>query len=77
MQLVEVKSGSLVRVVGFDATTSLENKLRQLGLMPGDQARVLRQAPFGGPLLIEVGGRSLALGRRIAARVLVEEIACD
>jgi len=46
--------------------------LRQLGLIPGDDARVLRHAPLGGPVLVEVDGRSIALGRGVASKVVVE-----
>ena len=34
--------------------------------------RVVRMAPLGGPILIEVNGREIALGREIAEKILVE-----
>jgi Fe2+ transport system protein FeoA len=52
-------------------------KLSQLGLLPGSRIRVLRAAPLGGPVLVEVNGRSIALGRRIASRIRVEVSGCD
>jgi ferrous iron transport protein A len=77
MHLLQVKAGKLVRVKYITGGASLEHKLRQLGLLPGDYARVLRFAPLGGPILIEVGGRSIALGRGIASKVEVEDAGCD
>ena len=77
MQLLEAKLGVWVRVIGFHGQATLESRLRQLGLLPGDRARVVRQAPFGGPVLIEIEGRSIALGRQIASQVLVEEMKCE
>ena len=74
MRLINVKSGNIVKVVGYEGGKGLQQKLRQLGLSPGDCARVIRQAPFGGPFLIDVRGRSIALGRGVAAKILVEEI---
>jgi len=74
MQLLEVASGQWVRVIEILGGKKVEGKLRQLGLLPGDCAQVLRQAPFGGPLLIEVQGRAIALGRGIAAKIEVEVI---
>lgn len=50
------------------------SKLRQYGLFIGDEARVLRLAPFEGPILLEVNGREIALGRGIAVRIMVEVI---
>lgn len=72
MTLIQVKTGQTVRIKHFKGGVSLEHKLRQLGLVPGESARVLRQAPLGGPILVEVGGRSIALGRGVASRVVVE-----
>lgn len=48
-------------------------KLRSIGFMPGDCARVIRHAPFGGPVLLEVEGREIALGHGIAQKIEVEE----
>ncbi len=70
--LTEIEDGKYARIAGFLDERGLEHKLRQLGLSPGDAVRVLRRAPFGGPLLIEVDGRSIALSRGIAGRVLVD-----
>ena len=76
MQLLDARVGQWVRVTGFLGGTRLEKKLGQLGLLPGDCVQILRHAPFGGPILIEVEGRSIALGRGIAAKIEVEEIQC-
>jgi ferrous iron transport protein A len=72
MTLTQVDSGQTVKIVSFVGGMKLEHKLRQLGLIPGDQARVIRHAPLGGPILVEVDGRSIALGRGIASKVIVE-----
>jgi ferrous iron transport protein A len=74
--LLAVGSGNRIRIIGFEAGNDLEGKLRQLGISPGDLAKVLRHAPLGGPVLIEINGREIALGESIAAKVLVEEIEC-
>ena len=72
MRLLHVEDGKTVRVIRYDDGGGLESKLRQLGLLPGDCARVLRHAPLGGPVLVEVDGRSLALGRGVAYKIWVE-----
>jgi ferrous iron transport protein A len=71
MRLVDAKVGEVVRVVGFRGR-KLDSKLLQVGLYPGDRMRLLRLAPLGGPLLVDVGGREMALGRGVARRILVE-----
>ncbi len=72
MSLLEVEKDRTVRLLAFDGGAGLGSKLAQYGLYPGDLARVIRLAPIGGPVLIETGGREIALGRRIAARIQVE-----
>jgi ferrous iron transport protein A len=76
MVLTDAKLQKPLRITSFIDEFGLEMRLRQLGLVPGDQLRVLRQAPLGGPLLVEINGRAIALGRRVACRVEVEEVEC-
>lgn len=66
--------GKKLIITSIDGGRNLNIKLRQYGLFVGDQVRVLRLAPLGGPVLIEVNGREIALGRGIAARITVETI---
>lgn len=70
MTLLEVPVGSSVRLKSVD--DALRKKLVQYGLHAGDHLHVLRAAPLGGPLLVEVNGREVALGRAVAEKILVE-----
>ena len=76
MRLSDVQLGESIRIVSFEGGKNLEGKLRQLGILPGDCVRVLRQAPFKGPLLIEVRGREIALGQGVITKIRVEGIEC-
>jgi ferrous iron transport protein A len=71
MKLIEVPLGERARLISVE-DVSLRAKLIQYGLYPGDSLRVLRLAPFGGPVLIEVNDREIALGRALAKKILVE-----
>ena len=42
MHLLQVDIGKTIRVVGFDGGRKLEHKLRELGVLPGNCARILR-----------------------------------
>ncbi len=77
MVLIEAQSGASIRIESFQTGKGLAAKLRQLGLVPGDVARVVRHAPFQGPILLEINGREIALGRTIAAKIQVEVVECD
>ncbi len=75
MLLTDAQNGTKVRIEGFLTPTGLAAKLRQLGMVPGDTATVIRKAPFDGPYLLEIRGREIALGKSIAAKVLIEVVA--
>lgn len=48
--------------------------LATLGLLPQTRVEVEERAPFGGPILVRVGSARYALGRRVAAHVLVRAV---
>jgi DtxR family Mn-dependent transcriptional regulator len=52
---------------------SLLRYLASLGLLPGAEIHVEEVAPLGGPLLVRLGGARYALGRDVAAKILVQE----
>lgn len=72
MLLAKVRHGNQVRIISYEGGEGVERKLRQLGLNPGEVVYVRRQAPFGGPILVEVNGRTIAVGHGIAAKITVE-----
>jgi ferrous iron transport protein A len=72
-RLSQIENTKKVQILEIEGDIGLQEKLRQLGLLPGDMVCILRQAPFGGPVLIEIGGREIALGRQIAFKILVKE----
>ncbi|MEA3349576.1 MAG: ferrous iron transport protein A [Chloroflexota bacterium] len=74
MTLVQVENGKIVRLLSIQGGRGLHQKLSQLGLTPGDSVRILRHAPLGGPILVDADGRSVALGRGVASKVIVEEM---
>jgi DtxR family Mn-dependent transcriptional regulator len=49
-----------------------EKRLMDMGLTPGIRVKVVKSAPFHGPLEILVRGSRLALGRGMAERIFVE-----
>ena len=68
--ILEVPVGKTVGLVSVD--DSLKAKLLQYGLHIGDSLQVLRVAPLGGPVLISVNDREVALGRAVAKKIYVE-----
>lgn len=73
--LLSVPVGKYARLMQVD--DALRSKLKTYGLHVDDRMHVLRAAPLGGPLLVEVNGREIALGRTVAEKILVEvEVEC-
>ena len=74
MNLLDLPKGKTAKIIDYRGGRNVDFKLRQLGLSPGRMVKVLRYAPMGGPLMLEIEGRSVAIGRGIAARVQIEAV---
>lgn len=77
MSLLDVETGQCVRVIRLEGGSGLADKLTQHGLFPGDYVQVVRRAPLGGPVLVAVHGREIALGRGVAQKIVVEDGKCE
>ncbi|MGA7560502.1 MAG: FeoA family protein [Terriglobales bacterium] len=45
--------------------------LGQMGVCVNERVRVLSTAPMGGPVLVDAGGTTVAIGRSLARRITV------
>lgn len=63
-----------MRVSDLRGGHGMQARLTQLGFLPGNRVRIIRTAPFHGPLLIEIEGREIVLGRGVARHIIVEKI---
>jgi ferrous iron transport protein A len=69
-QIYENKKATVIDIQGGQG---MRQRLGQMGIHPGDEISMLRYGALRGPILIEVHGSQVALGRRIASRILVEK----
>ena len=73
--LASVKAKRKVKVVSLGAAGSVfRRKLLSMGLTPGIEVNILRKAPFGGPLELNLRGFSLSLRRSEALGIQVQLI---
>lgn len=72
--LAEIRPRKSVKIVRITGGKNARMVLGQLGVGVGSEVKVLRNAPFAGPILLENNGTSVAIGRGIAAKIMVEEI---
>ena len=54
--------------------SDLKERLMTMGLTPGIKVKVLRSAPLGDPMAIGLRSYNLAIRRKDAAHITVEEI---
>ena len=73
MTLYKNPQNNRVRILSITGSKSVKRLLSDLGIRAGDIVRITRNAPFGGPVLIERESMEVALGKEIAECILVEE----
>ncbi|MFM7312226.1 MAG: ferrous iron transport protein A [Cyanobium sp.] len=69
--LEDLPCGQVAQVLALQMEHGLRHRLQALGLRPGQRVQVLRRAPWGGPIHLQVGMTELMLRRRDAARITV------
>ena len=70
LPLVALEPGETARVYAVHGGHGAARRLAELGLTPGQPVRILSTGR-GGPVLVVVRGSRIALGRGMAAKVLV------
>lgn len=53
---------------------SLKGLLNSLGIREGVMVRAISRQPFGGPVVIKVGDRCVALAKEVASQIQVERV---
>lgn len=69
--LADLQPGERAVIAAFPADASTQ-RLREMGLVAGTKVRVLRFAPLGDPLELELRGYRLSLRRAEAALIPVQ-----
>lgn len=70
--LSKLKGGDSAVVKDIKGGHSVHHRLGRLGLHPSDRIRVIRNGFFGGPVLIEVHGIEVGIGKGMAEKIEVE-----
>jgi len=60
------------RVILIDGGQRVRSYLNTLGIHIGDWLTVVQRAPFRGPVLVEIHGSRVALGRGVANKIRVD-----
>jgi len=71
--LTQIKRGESCRLIAIEGGSSFRSKMHTMGLHSAERVTV-RQNGGAGPLVLELGGTRLVLGRRMAERLRVSRI---
>jgi ferrous iron transport protein A len=74
LSLADLKKGQKALVKSF-TNEELSSKLIDMGCMPGECIIFTKEAPFGGPMAINIAGYELSMRREEAASVMIELVA--
>jgi len=74
MQFSDLKVGMMARVVAVNDVAITHPRLLEMGLTPGAEFRVVKVAPLGDPIEIEIRGYKLCLRRREARGIELERV---
>ncbi|MDN7011746.1 ferrous iron transport protein A [Methanoculleus sp. FWC-SCC3] len=70
--LLDLEPGMQGIIARFAGNPGFVRKLRTIGIREGKNLTVVTRHPLGGPVVIEVDGREVTLGRGMAVRVVVD-----
>ncbi len=73
-QLSDLAPGQSAVIAGFRDHSPLVQRMMSLGVLEGNEVKVIRLAPAGDPIQVEVLGYSLSLRRSEAALIDVENV---
>lgn len=72
LSLIDMKNGDEGDVFSIDGGARAVKRLEDMGLTPGTKVKVMRSAPFSGPVEICVRDSCLVIGRGMASKIFLK-----
>ncbi len=72
--LVNINNGKKVKILKISGGKGVRQHLQCLGIHIGDIVTLKKSSFLGGPVLLEINGCDVALGKGVASKIEVEEI---
>ncbi len=75
MTLIQtLPAGTSCIIISIDGDSAVARRVRELGLVPGTWCRVVRKAPFGGPIEVATAVSRLGIRPSDGLVIMVEEV---
>jgi ferrous iron transport protein A len=72
MKLTDLQQGQKARILRLEGGYGFQRNLRTRGIREGKIVEIITRQPCGGPIVISIEDREIAIGRGMASRVIVE-----
>lgn len=72
--LVNIDDGKRVKILKISGGKGIRQHLQCLGIHIGDVVTLKKSSFLGGPVLLEINGYDVALGKGVASKIEVEEV---
>lgn len=72
IELTKAPCNSLLEVKSFTGMGGWQKRLEAIGIRKGIRLKKITCQPFGGPIVVDVNGTKISLGRGIASKIQVE-----
>ena len=70
--LISLSPGETAVIQTFNNDLNLQSRLVEMGILPGVEIRLIKKAPFKGPIEFKIRGYEVSLRYRDAEQVLVQ-----
>lgn len=74
MQLARMKPGQQGKITAIGSIGALKRRLMDMGVLIGEEVRVLKVAPMGDPIEVNIKSYNLSLRKKEAEGIAVEVI---
>lgn len=72
--LINIDNGKKVKILKITGGKGIRQHLQCLGIHIGDIVTLKKSSFLGGPVLLEINGYDVALGKGVASKIEVEEL---
>jgi Fe2+ transport system protein FeoA len=63
-----------LRILLISGGWEIRRSFNRMGIHAGDRVRILRRAPFGGPLVVDNAGTRVAISRELAEKIRAQAL---